>query len=474
MNFIKSALVLFEVLMVFNIIIFVHELGHFLAARWRGLKVDRFAIWFGKPIWKKKIGGVEYALGCVPFGGYVSLPQMAPMDMIEGKAEGENTQPLPPIQPLDKIIVAIAGPLFSFGLAILFAVVVWKVGKPGASAQENSTTIGWVDPSGPAFKAGIRPGDKILKIDGRVVTQFVGQSPDSIQWRVVTSENPEIEVQYERNGVTNTVSAAPIRRETKWYERKDLPHLLIEGVRPASVEDVATNSPVFAAGLQKGDQILSADGQKVYSLSSIVELEDSFSNKPPRAIVFSILRNGQVIEKTITPEKPVKPAKSSPSFGFVSFAVNTNEFLEHPLPMTQVHDSAMQIVNTFSTLISPKSKVGVQQMGGAVMIIRVYYNLLDNPNGWRQVLWFSVVLNVNLALINLLPLPVLDGGHILLALLEFFFRRRMSARIVGFIQNACAMLLIGFMAYVFFFDTSDLVRSVARNHEPAIEFAPKN
>src|SRR6476660_2214721 len=156
MSVLKVIFIILEVLLLFNLLIFVHELGHFLAARWRGLRVDRFAIWFGKPIWKKTINGVEYALGTIPAGGYVSLPQMATMEMIEGKGESSD-KPLPPISALDKIIVAVAGPLFSFLLAVAFAVVVWAVGRP-VSESENSTTIGWVDPTGPAWKAGLRPG----------------------------------------------------------------------------------------------------------------------------------------------------------------------------------------------------------------------------------------------------------------------------------------------------------------------------
>src|SRR5438270_12039344 len=113
MSILKPVFIALEVLLLFNLLIFVHELGHFLAARWRGLKVERFAIWFGKPIWKTKINGVEYALGSIPAGGYVSLPQMAPMEAIEGKSEGASMEPLPPISALDKIIVAFAGPLFS-------------------------------------------------------------------------------------------------------------------------------------------------------------------------------------------------------------------------------------------------------------------------------------------------------------------------------------------------------------------------
>src|SRR6476620_7675506 len=129
MAIVNCVFIVLEVLLLFNLLIFVHELGPFLAARWRGLKVDRFAVWFGKPIWKKKINGVEYALGTIPAGGYVSLPQMATMEMIEGKGESSG-QALPPISPLDKIIVAVAGPLFSLLLGFVFAVVVWQVGKP--------------------------------------------------------------------------------------------------------------------------------------------------------------------------------------------------------------------------------------------------------------------------------------------------------------------------------------------------------
>ncbi|HSY20411.1 MAG TPA: site-2 protease family protein, partial [Candidatus Acidoferrales bacterium] len=113
MSVLHYVLIALEVILIFNLIIGVHELGHFLAAKWRGLKVEKFAIWFGPTLWKKKIGDVEYALNSIPFGGYVSLPQMATMEGIEGKVESDVKQ-LPPVSPLDKIIVAFAGPLFSF------------------------------------------------------------------------------------------------------------------------------------------------------------------------------------------------------------------------------------------------------------------------------------------------------------------------------------------------------------------------
>src|SRR6059058_2321946 len=109
----RVLLILLEVIVLFNLLIVVHELGHFLAARWRGLVVEEFGIWFGKPLWRKKIKGVVYSLGSIPAGGFVKLPQMAPMEAIEGESETPREQ-LPPVSALDKIIVAFAGPLFSF------------------------------------------------------------------------------------------------------------------------------------------------------------------------------------------------------------------------------------------------------------------------------------------------------------------------------------------------------------------------
>src|SRR6478736_5317739 len=174
-SILQVILLIVVVVMSFNIIIFVHELGHFLAAKWRGLQVDRFQIWFGQPIWKKDYKGVQYGLGWLPFGGFVALPQMAPMEAIEGG--NKDAKPLPPISALDKIIVAFAGPLFSMLLALLSAVVIYGVGKPADFIP--SQIVGEVVEGSPAANAGILPGDKIIRINGSPVNGFAG-SLDSI------------------------------------------------------------------------------------------------------------------------------------------------------------------------------------------------------------------------------------------------------------------------------------------------------
>ncbi len=474
MDILKTFLTVLEALLALNLLIFVHELGHFLAGKWRRLRIDRFAIWFGKPIWKKTINGVEYALGWIPAGGYVALPQMATMEMIEGKAK-EPGEMLPPISALDKIIVAFAGPLFSFLLAIAFAFVVWGVGKPERAANDT-TVIGWVEPDGPAWKAGLRPGDKILEVDGNVVTQFAPPAQDSITWRIVTSEGTNIAIKYLRDGQVATTYAVPYKAPTKWYERRSLRKILIGPIQPAVIAEVASNSPAALAGLRADDEVVAINGQTIYSLAAVLHAEEMLTNGPVSPVTFSVRRGNEDFDRTIFAERPVQPPKAPPSFGITAWLANSDEVLVYPRPMQQIKESAGQIFATLDTVLSRKSDVGVQQLGGAVMIIRAYKSFFASENGWRRVLWFSVLLNVNLALLNLLPFPVLDGGHITLALIEAICRRPVSARLLNYLQSACAVVLIAFMLFIAFFDTGDWVRSARKNSEAGgpVIFAPKN
>jgi len=466
MHILKVIFIILEVLLLFNLLIFVHELGHFLAGRWRGLKIERFAIWFGKPLWKKEIRGVEYVLGWIPAGGYVSLPQMAPMEMIEGKGEAKEAEEeeLPSISALDKIIVAFAGPLFSFLLAIAFAFVVWGVRRP-VSEAEATTTIGYVVTNSPAAEAGLRESDRILSVDGGKVSKFGGMG-DSVTWRVVSSVGETIPIVVEREGkILPPIEVKPVIAETKAYERSGLREIGIAPKVSTIIAEVVPNSPAAMSGLRRRDEIVEINGLRPVHYLSVSDYIKAHVGDP---LTLSILRGEKQFTVELKAEKPIEPADAEPAIGIV-FVGNGKVALVRPGPIEQVRASVRAMVDTFSALLSSGSDVKAQHLGGAIKIMSVYYILFESEQGWRQALWFSVLMNVNLALLNLLPIPVLDGGHIVLALVEAVRRRPVSIRLLQWIQTGCAAALILFMLYIAFYDVQDLRGS----KRPETKFAPK-
>jgi regulator of sigma E protease len=444
------------VLLLFNLLIFVHELGHFLAARWRGLKIERFAIWFGKPIWQKEINGVTYCLGSIPAGGYVALPQMAAMDTIEGSSSTPGEQ-LPPISAMDKIIVAIAGPLFSFGLALVFAVLVWGIGRP-VSETETTTTIGYVFTNSPAEAAGLRAGDEIIKVDGHPVNRFGGIG-DTVMWRIVRSEGEVLPITILREGKELTVDTRPTKDKTAAWERKSLRQIQILPYQTPIVARVDPNSPAGLAGLKENDIILSANGA---ALHHPVIVSDEVRKNPDKPVALTVLRGGEKLAFSITPVMPdgwkdnpeVPEEDRFPRLG-IAWEVGGKMDVDYPGPISQIKASVNAMASTLGAVVSRKSDIGLQHLSGPVGIVRIYYRLFESEQGWRLAIWFSVVLNINLALLNMLPIPVLDGGHITLAIIEGIRRKPVNVKIIGFIQTGCALLIIGYMLFITFFDAQD-------------------
>ena len=550
METVKSLLyflfVLLEVILIFNLLIVVHELGHFLAARWRGLMVEQFAVWFGKPLWQRTYNGVVYSLGSIPFGGFVKLPQMAPMDMIEGEVT-EDRAKLPVVSPWDKALVAIAGPLFSFGLAFVFALIVFLIGRP-LSEMETSTTIGYVVPNSPAATArcetpgvppGLLPGDEIKEVDNHPVSRFGGMN-GSVVWYVARSEGTTIPFTVRRGGQTLTFNPVPTSQDApSGWQRKALRQVFIEPSYSAIVAKVTPGSPAETAGLRENDVIVSVNGQKLYHPATLSDLEqsqyghpfslgierggkpldvtlpamafrigevvsgspaegaglkakdvitaidgvpptrfadlkDEIAKRPGQPIQLGIARDGKTFDASVTPLTPIsgKDPKiglgSDESMDGIVWKEGGKERLVYDPPVQQVTDSVTTIANTVGAVLAPKSGIKLQHLGGPVFIGRTYYYLLSSHNGWRLALWFSVVLNVNLALLNLLPIPVLDGGHILLAFIEAIRRKPVNLRVLEFVQTACFIVIAGYMLYVSFYDVGDLAFGRKRSRD--VEF----
>ena len=465
----KFLFICLEVILLFNLMIVVHELGHFLAARWRGLVVEKFAIWFGKPLWSKKINGIEYRLGCIPAGGYVSIPQLAPMEVLEGQVESDRSQ-LPPVKPLDKIIVAAAGPAFSLGLACVFAVIVWGVGRP-VSEMDVSTVVGFVLPDGPAAQAGMEPGDRILSVDGHPVTRFtpLGKARESIIWNIARSETASIPIVVERDGQEKTFEVTPVQPKREGWGRTAIKQIMIAPAQTPRIARVVRNSPAAEAGLRGQDLILAANGERLFNGAELAALLQKNGAEPVR---LTIQRGEKTFDTTVQPRIP-ETGEKVVRIGVLWDDRGATSII-HPSPWSQVAGSVNTIWETLAAVLSPKSGITLQHLSGPVGIMRLYYQLFESPDGWRLALWFSVVLNVNLALLNLLPIPVLDGGHITLAIVEGIRKRPINVRVLEFVQTACALLIIGFMLYVTFYDVLDLPWKSQKAEPPEeITFSPK-
>jgi regulator of sigma E protease len=459
--------ILLEVIVLFNLLIVVHELGHFLAARWRGLVIEKFGVWFGKPLWKKTINGVEYSLGSLPLGGFVALPQLAPMDIIEGETETDRTK-LPRISVLDKIIVAVAGPLFSLLLALVFATLVWGVGHPVGEA-DMTTIIGYVEPGSPGEKAGLKAGDKILEVDGKRVTRFSGMN-DSVIWNVIRSEGDTIPFVVDRNGQRLAFSVVPYKAATGLWRRKSVRQVLIYPASRPIIDQVEAGSPAAAAGLRPGDVIGGFNGQPMYNA---IALADFIRQHPHEELKLDVQRGPRRFVTALRPVPMMTRGKMVPRIG-IGWDTTGQVSIAHPNPIEQVYDSVTSTLNTIEAVASPKSDVKLQHLSGPVGIVRIYYLLFESDRGWQLALWFSVILNVNLAILNMLPIPVLDGGHIVLALVEAVRRKPVNIRVLEIVQTGCAVLIIGYIAYISFFDVGDWLGEKRTDDEPsqAVQASP--
>ncbi len=475
LHILKVIGIILLVVLSFNIIIFVHELGHFLAARWRGLQIDRFQIWFGKPIWKKTINGVQYGLGSIPAGGFVALPQMAPMEAIEGD-NGEMKAPLPPITPMDKIIVAFAGPLFSFLLAVVAAFIVWGIGMP--DTKDTNKTVGYIQEGGYAEKAGLKMGDKIIKVNDTVVTGFQG-GLEGIRESIIFSEGDTIKLTVLRsqNGVEKEVilESGFSVKEGSFTQRSGLRTIGFGMNEDIFVNTIADGSPASVSGFKENDKILAINGEKIWSFGHFVAITHKYSEK---LINVTVERDSKALDIKTMPMAPSNgfkadnDAKLLPMLG-IGFKKNldANKKLKtiHPNPAKQLKDAGMMMWTTLSKLVSPKSSINLGHMNGPIGIGEAQYNILSGPYAVQMIFYFWVIFNINLAIFNLLPLPVLDGGHITMAIGEMIRKKPMNTAVLEKIQVLFVMLLLGMIIFV---STKDIFHGRDKPDRTGLPSAP--
>jgi regulator of sigma E protease len=417
------------VLVLFGASIFVHEYGHYWMARRRGMRIEGFAIGFGPKIFSWMQDGVEWSIRWIPAGGFVKLPQMITSEAIEGKAHSE----IPPASPLSRILVAVAGPAMNILFALLIASVIWAIGLP---VLVNPPIIGPVDPKSAEGQMGVRSGDRIIEVNGHRVRSW-----QDINLEVITALTNVIPVTVEREGQKLSFNLPTRRSETlglKWLDVEPQERPIIGLIQPGM--------PAEKVGLQTGDKFLSFDGVYVLSQEHLSDVINKGEGRPCEVVVE---RDGKKISLTVTPVFDPENKRGRIGVGFAGGHYEVQR--PGPTPVEQFSDVLRLMGKTFSALFhSKETGVTAKDMSGPVGILGKL--AVDVKTDFRLALSFMVMLNINLALLNLLPLPVLDGGHILMALYEIVTRRRVGVRFQEVVTTGFAVMLISFMAYVTFYD----------------------
>jgi regulator of sigma E protease len=421
------------VILLFGAAVFVHEYGHYWMALRRGLKIEGFSIGFGPKIVTWMRDGVEWSWRWIPAGGFVKLPQMVTSEALEGKGD-QPAEQLPPASPWAKIQVAFAGPFMNvvFGVAIAF--LLWGVGMP---VPINPPIIGYVEPGSPEAKLGIEPGDEILSVDGKPITSW-----RDVQETSILARGTKLPVVIARPGkFTNTYELGTVMSEAL-----GLKVLNLDPRDHPVIRRVVSGNPAEAAGLKAGDEVLMFAQVPLFGSDQFIKL---IQKCPGETKDIVIKRDGQRMNLKITPR-----LDRSANVGRIGADIGTGKpvyRIEHITPWAQITEVVDRTVGTFTALIhSKQTGVGLKDLSGPPGILALLAAYVNSD--WRLALSFLVLLNINLAIINLLPMPVLDGGHIVMALVERLFGKPLPHRLVEYTTTAFAVLLISFMLYVSFND----------------------
>ncbi len=516
--------------------VFVHELGHFLVAKWRGLHIIAFSLGF-KKAWGKKINGVDYRIGWIPAGGYVDLPQIDTTDV----AKDEDGNELPPAKPLDRLLTAAAGPVFNILFGLLLGCVVWYFGMPAETPRYESMVVESLIVDSPEYRAGLRPGDEIVKFNGEnfnytwndlkkeimlaigEVTLTVNRNGETLEITYQPTPNPYVAPELRRENIAipffepkvplavRPMEDSPAERagiingdelvSVNGIELKDFSQLAFFvaehganeltlavkrgkeiktftlvpeklALNPAAPDGewnsgfliydnpedksvkvgfVVAGSPADKAGITEGDTIIDIDGQPV---SGAVGLFEKIAGAGGVEHQLKIKRGGETFDVSVTPVK----------LGLYGVGVQLG-MLEYPSPFRQfayVWEMSFRSLRNISISLANKlnlteqqSTVSARNLSGPLGIVSMmyktaHYSLITG-------IYFVVFVSFALAIFNLLPLPVLDGGHIFFAAIELIFRHPVPKWLVKNLSLIFIVLLFSAMALLTMLDVMRLV-----------------
>ena len=432
----------FDMGIVLGFMILIHEFGHYAAAKYFGVRVEVFSIGFGKRLLGFTKGETDYRISAIPLGGYVKMSGENPMDNRTGDPGEFLSHPR-----WQRFIVALAGPAMNIMLAVALLTGVYMVHYEYLAYLDEAAVVGWVNPDTPADRAGIQRGDKIVRVDG-----VEDPTWEQVDLKSALSPNQPLKFAIERDGkvAEKVLVPQPVGPnqygDVGWVPNE--PNVTLTLVEPGM--------PAAKAGIKVGDQILTANGKDIPHQSALIQMLSRTKDQPLEIVV---LRNGQKLTFTVKPVLDPGEGGQGPAYriGIASHPtkivkLNFPEALQRSLSDNK--RSSFLIIELLQKMV--QRKVSMRQVDGPIGIGSAV-GAAAREKGWTPLLLITAAISLNLGIMNLLPIPILDGGVILLLFIETLMQKEISLPIKERIYQAAFVFLVLFAVMVIY---NDLVKTL--------------
>jgi regulator of sigma E protease len=433
MQSIPSDIVVF--IAVLGILVFVHEFGHYAVAKLFKIRVEVFSLGFGKRLFGFRRGDTDYRISLLPLGGYVKMAGENPLEARTGDPGEFMSHPR-----WQRFLIAIAGPAMNILLAVVMLTGLYTVHYEPSKPAE----IGWVLPGSPADLAGIKSGDKIVKIE-----DIQNPNWEKTDQKIMLSPDERVDISVQRGDQVIATTIKPRR-----YGPEQIGDAGWDPQEPALIGSITSGFPAEKAGIKAGDTIISLNDKPVRNVHELIRLLQDVKNKP---IEITTVRDAQELKFNLT------PVLGDAGDGTKTYQIGIRpgykvEVLQ--LPFRKAFAAAYADSKDSSGLIflvvgkMLQHKVSIKQMSGPVGIMR--YSGEAYRLGLSKLVKFMALISLNLAIFNLLPIPILDGGLMLMLLVEGIMRRDIRQDVKERVYQAAFVFLVIFAAVVIFNDVSKL------------------
>jgi len=436
---------IFAFILVFGILVFVHEFGHFFMAKLVGIRVDVFSFGYGKRLIGIKKGDTDYRISLIPMGGYVKFPGEEALEQKKPPQPGDFHA----AKRWQRLLVIFMGPLMNVVLAIVLMAVINMVGALVPLYQSQAPVIGWIETDSPAARADLRVNDEILAIN-----QKETQNWGDVELAVGSKPEKTIEIDIRRGSETLKVDLL-----TESRTRYEMGYAGFLGKIRTQVKMVMQNTPAEKAGLQPGDIILAVDDRPVYFFQFL----EIIQKNPENELKFLIERGGETISMGITPRRKGDTGEIGIAHSVEAEKQKYGFFMAFGESIRENVKLIFLIIDFIKDLMTGEGST--RQLGGPIEIANLSY--LAFRMGIIALMSWIALISLQLGVINLVPIPVLDGGQILVLILEGIFRRDFSPKLKQIIMQ------IGFAMFIFlivFVILNDVVKRLPNGWESLIPF----